>query len=170
MAWRDDARTGASARPESQIPIPSVGIPIRRSGRLGSVSRKAGSIASCPKGSWRPMRLSGGLPRARWSGSRSPRRRPMSTPSLSYAWGGGLDGPACPADCGWADLREFDGDARLGAPEGAGACAGAVAARSGHCGDAGGQRGAWPGARPYRCRRGCVANGGARRGCMSCSW
>jgi hypothetical protein len=39
------------------------------------------------------------------------------------ARGDGVDGPAHPADGGWPDLVEFDGDARLGAAghEGAGA-------------------------------------------------
>ena len=51
-----------------------------------------------------------------------------------------MDGPAGAADGGRADLREFDGDAGLRAKEGAGSGAGAVAARAGHRGDAGGER------------------------------
>jgi hypothetical protein len=37
----------------------------------------------------------------------------------------------CAVDGGWADLREFDGDAGLGAPQGTRSGAGAVAARLG---------------------------------------
>jgi hypothetical protein len=42
------------------------------------------------------------------------------------ARGGRVDGPARPADYAWSYLREFDGAARLGAPQGPGASIGEV--------------------------------------------
>jgi hypothetical protein len=53
----------------------------------------------------------------------------------------GLDGSPYPVDRGRTHLREFDGDARLSTSARPRACAGAVAARSGHRGDARRERG-----------------------------
>ena len=51
-------------------------------------------------------------------------------------------------------------------------CRDPVAAGPGHRGDSGGQRGAWPGSWPDRCRGGGVASGGSGRvgllGCLTC--
>ena len=73
-------------------------------------------------------------------------------------------GPGAGAvDGGRANLREFDGDAGLGAPQDIGSGVGAVAPRSGHRGDARGQRGARPGARAGRRGGDRVADGRASR-------
>jgi hypothetical protein len=69
----------------------------------------------------------------------------------------GWAGASGAVDSRRADLREFHADARLGAPEGTGSVTGAVAAGSGHRGDARGQRRPWPRARPDRCSSGCMA-------------
>jgi hypothetical protein len=86
---------------------------------------------------------------------RSPRWRPMS---MRTRWCVLTVRPG-----GRADLRQFDGDAGLGAPQGAGSGAGAVAARAQYSGDAGGERGPRPGARACRCGGGRVAGGRAGR-------
>jgi hypothetical protein len=72
------------------------------------------------------------------------RLHPTSTP---VPWCGRtarrVDRPAGAADGGRPDLGQLDGDARLGAAEGAGSAAGAVAAGPGRRGDDGGHRGTW---------------------------
>jgi len=59
-----------------------------------------------------------------------------------------MDGAPGAADGGRARVREFDGDAGLGAPPDAGSGAGAVAAGAGYRGDASCQRGPRPGPGP----------------------
>ena len=66
---------------------------------------------------------------------------------IRWSTAGVVDGVPGAADDGRADLREFDGDAGLGAPQGDGSGAGTAAAWFGHWG---GARGARAGARAGR--------------------
>jgi len=68
---------------------------------------------------------------------------------------------ACSVHGGWADLCQFDGDACLGAPQDAGPCSGAVAARRWHRGDPGGEY--CPRLRTWPCWCGCGRRGGRIR-------
>ena len=72
---------------------------------------------------------------------------------------------ACSAHGGWADLCQFDGDACLGAPQDAGPCSGAVAARRWHRRDPGGEH--CPRPRTWPCRCGCGRRRAESRSCWA---